>query len=170
MSPTEREDLVAKEYQAVFIRGIGSKLEDGTLHDGRAPDYDDWSTVAEDGKTGLNGDIVVYNPILDRRFELSSMGVRVDKGALLSQLEIRAQEAVEQEDNAGLAASYRARTDQEWHKRLLAGDFPQSIGGGIGQSRLCMYLLDKAHVGEVQASVWPDDMRQECEEAGISLL
>ena len=116
-----------------------------------------------------DGDIVVYSPILERRFELSSMGVRVDKDSLLLQLETRAKQA-EKAGYSELAEDYRERTEKEWHKRLLEGDFPLSIGGGIGQSRLCMYLLDKAHVGEVQASIWPDDMMKKCEEAGIRLL
>ena len=169
LSPSKREDVVAKKYGAVFIRGIGAKLDDGRIHDGRAPDYDDWSTVAEDGVKGLNGDIVVYNNILERRFELSSMGIRVDKGSMLIQLETRAKEA-EVDGNSDLAASYRKRVKQEWHKRLIAGEFPLSIGGGIGQSRLCMYLLEKAHIGEVQASVWPEDMIKKCKRSGINLL
>ncbi len=183
LHPTQREDIVAKKYGAVFIRGIGAELDDGSLHDGRAPDYDDWTTIAEDGKKGLNGDIVVYNPILDRRFELSSMGIRVDPESMMSQLEIRAQQTENQakefmakghdseaQKYFDLASSYRERVNLEWHKRLLTREFPLSIGGGIGQSRLCMLLLDKAHIGEVQVSVWPDEMREKCYETGIRLL
>jgi len=154
-TPRQREDAAAKKYGAVFIRGIGGKLTDGTIHDGRAPDYDDWTTAGEDGKKGLNGDIVMWYPLLQRSFELSSMGIRVDPESLVSQLKIRDAES---------------RLEQKWHKRLVAGEYPLSIGGGIGQSRLCMFYLQKAHIGEVQASVWPEDMKKECETAGIRLL
>lgn len=168
LTVSEREDKIAKERGAVFIQGIGAKLKDESLHDGRAPDYDDWITE-EDGKKGLNGDIVLYNPLLDRRFEISSMGIRVSPESMEEQLEVRAQEA-ESVGDEDLAQSYRARVDQDWHKSLLAGEFPQTIGGGIGQSRLCMYLLQKAHIGEVQASVWPDKMIEKYEAAGIKFL
>ena len=130
-------------------------MTDGKAHDGRAPDYDDWSTPTKDCYKGLNGDIIVWNPILDRQFEISSMGIRVDKDAMLRQLEVRGCED---------------RKDFEWHKRLLNGEFPQTIGGGIGQSRLCMFFLQKAHIGEVQASIWPDKMREHCKSHDIHLL
>ncbi len=153
--PKEREYLITKEYGAVFVIGIGHPLASGEPHDGRAPDYDDWSTETEKGYLGLNGDILIWNPVLKDAFELSSMGIRVDPGALLRQLEIR---------NAP------ERREYFFHKRLLNGDFPECIGGGIGQSRLCMYFLRKAHIGEVQASLWPPQMLQQCREAGIVLM
>ena len=155
LTPKEREDAICKKYGAVFIIGIGGKLSDGKKHDGRAPDYDDWSTVAENGKAGLNGDILIWYPVLQRSFELSSMGIRVDKDALLRQLKTEGEEAREQ--------LYSPR-------RLIAGELPLSVGGGIGQSRLCMVLLHKAHIGEIQASIWPDDMRRECAELGMPLI
>lgn len=155
LSAKEREDAITKEYGAVFIIGIGCKLSDGKKHDGRSPDYDDWSTVAEDGKMGLNGDLLVWDSVLDRSLELSSMGIRVDKEALLRQLE---------ESNA------EERKELYFHKRLLNGELPQSIGGGIGQSRLCMFYLRKGHIGEIQASIWPEEMRAEAREAGMYLI
>ena len=155
LTPKQREDKIAKEYGAVFIIGIGGHLADGTIHDGRAPDYDDWVTPTTDGKKGLNGDIFLWYPVLNRGFEISSMGIRVDRTAMLKQLEIR---------NA------LGRKDFDWHKKLLDGHLPLSIGGGIGQSRLCMFLLRKLHVGEVHSSVWPDDMLEKCNKAGIKLL
>ena len=155
MTPKEREDAICKKYGAVFVIGIGGKLSDGKKHDGRAPDYDDWSTVSEDGYAGLNGDILIWYPVLERSFELSSMGVRVDKAALLRQLEIEGEEEREKLD---------------FHQRLLNGELPLSIGGGIGQSRLCMVLLHKAHIGEIQASIWPESMRKECRELGMPLI
>ncbi len=151
----EREDLVAKEYGAVFIIGIGGKLADGKEHDGRSPDYDDWTTGTTPGHKGLNGDILIWYPVLGRSVELSSMGIRVSPEALLRQLDI---------------AGKTERRELYFHKRLLAGELPQSIGGGIGQSRLCMVLLHKAHLGEIQASIWPESMRQECEELGMPLI
>ena len=154
-TPKEREDAICKKYGAVFIIGIGGCLSNGEKHDGRAPDYDDWSTVAEDGKMGLNGDILIWYPVLGRSFELSSMGIRVDKESLLRQLEIEGKED---------------RKDLYFHQQLLADKLPLSIGGGIGQSRLCMVLLHKAHIGEIQASIWPDGMRKECREAGMPLI
>lgn len=154
LTPKEREREAAKEYGAVFIIGIGGRLSDGTKHDGRAPDYDDWSTVNEAGYAGLNGDIVLWNPVLEVPFELSSMGIRVDAAALKRQLE---------------EAGCPERAGLEFHRALLDGELPLSIGGGIGQSRLCMFLLRCAHVGEVQASVWPDEMREACLRAGIEL-
>lgn len=155
MTPKEREDEICRKHGAVFIIGIGGRLSDGKKHDGRAPDYDDWSTVAEDGRVGLNGDILIWYPVLGRSFELSSMGIRVDSDALLRQLAIEGQE-----NRAGLY----------FHRKLLAGELPLSIGGGIGQSRLCMVLLHKAHIGEIQASIWPDAMRRECLELGMPLI
>lgn len=155
MTPKQREDAICKKYGAVFIMGIGGKLGDGKVHDGRAPDYDDWSTPNEDGYFGLNGDIMVWYPLLNRSIELSSMGIRVDKEALLRQLEI---------------SGKMERTQLYFHKKLLADEIPLSIGGGIGQSRLCMVLLHKAHVGEIQASIWPDEMRKECAAAGMPLI
>lgn len=154
-TPKEREDAICKEYGAVFVEGIGCRLSNGEKHDGRAADYDDWSTVAEDGKVGLNGDILIWYPVLGRSFELSSMGIRVDKVALLRQLEIERQEE---------------RKQLYFHQQLLSDKLPLSIGGGIGQSRLCMVMLHKAHIGEIQASIWSDEMRQECEAAGMSLI
>ena len=155
LSPKEREDAICKKYGAVFIIGIGQKLSNGEKHDGRAPDYYDWSTIAENGKTGLNGDILIWYPVLQRSFELSSMGIRVDKEALLRQLKIEGEEEREQ---------------LYFHRRLLNDELPLSIGGGIGQSRLCMVLLHKAHIGEIQASIWPDDMRKKCAELGMPLI
>jgi len=155
LTPKEREDAICRQYGAVFIMGIGGKLGDGKEHDGRAPDYDDWSTPNEDGFYGLNGDIMIWYPILNRSIELSSMGIRVDKEALLRQLELTGK---------------MERTQLYFHKKLLAGEMPLSIGGGIGQSRLCMVLLHKAHVGEIQASIWPEEMRRECAAAGMPLI
>ncbi|MBQ2534196.1 MAG: aspartate--ammonia ligase [Prevotella sp.] len=155
MSAKEREDAICKKYGAVFIMGIGGKLSDGKKHDGRAPDYDDWTTPNSDGFLGLNGDILIWYPILDRSVELSSMGIRVDKESLLRQLALEGKED---------------RKELYFHKRLLDGTLPQSIGGGIGQSRLCMVILHKAHVGEIQASIWPDEQRKECKEAGMNLI
>lgn len=142
----EREDAVAREYGAVFIIGIGDRLSDGTVHDGRAADYDDWS---------LNGDIVLWNPVLGRAFEVSSMGIRVDAAALEYQLKERGQES---------------KKELYFHQQLLNGALPQTIGGGIGQSRLCMMLLRKAHIGEIQAAIWPAQMYEDCHAAGIELL
>ena len=154
-TPKEREDAICEKYGAVFVIGIGSKLSDGKKHDGRAPDYDDWSTVAENGLAGLNGDILIWYPVLGRSFELSSMGIRVDKDALLRQLKAEGKEN---------------REKLYFHQQLLNGRLPLSIGGGIGQSRLCMVMLHKAHIGEIQASIWPDDMRRECKALGMPLI
>ena len=154
-TPKEREDAICEAYGAVFVIGIGGALSDGKKHDGRAPDYDDWSTVAEDGRKGLNGDILIWYPQLERSFELSSMGIRVDKEALLRQLQIEGQEE---------------REHLYFHQQLLNDRLPLSIGGGIGQSRLCMVMLHKAHIGEIQASIWPDDMRDECRKLGMPLI
>lgn len=145
-TPKEREYYIAKAKGAVCIMKIGDVLENGERHDGRAPDYDDWS---------LNADIVVYYPVLDIALELSSMGIRVDKKALLSQLK---------------KAGCEERKDLPFQKAIINEELPYTIGGGIGQSRLCMLLLDRAHVGEVQASLWPEDMRKICKEHKIVLL
>lgn len=146
-SPSEeRENLIVKEKKAVFIMKIGHKLSSGKAHDGRSPDYDDWN---------LNGDIVFWNPILNKGLELSSMGIRVDEKALKEQLEI---------------AKSTERLEYSYHKMLSEGKLPYTIGGGIGQSRICMYFLQKAHVGEVQASIWSDQMIEECKSANIFLL
>ena len=155
LTPKQREDAICKKYGAVFIEGIGGKLSNGEKHDGRAPDYDDWSTVDENGKTGLNGDILIWYPVLKRSFELSSMGIRVDREALLRQLKSEGEED---------------REELFFHKKLLNGELPLSIGGGIGQSRLCMILLHKAHIGEIQASIWPEEMRKECRRLGMPLI
>ena len=155
LSPVERESEAAKRYGAIFLIGIGAPLGDGKPHDGRAPDYDDWITLNEEGYQGLNGDIIVWDPILERSFELSSMGIRVSPESLDLQLKQR-----ECEDRKKL----------NFHKRLLNGELPYSIGGGIGQSRLCMYLLQKAHIGEVQASIWPEEQIRKCNDAGILLM
>ena len=155
LTPKERENEIVKKYGAVFIIGIGGELSDGSVHDGRAADYDDWSTPNSDGYNGLNGDILLWNPILESAFEVSSMGIRVSPESLERQLAIRGQEW---------------KKDLFFHRRLLAGELPACIGGGIGQSRLCMYLLRKAHIGEIQSSLWPDDMRAACAAAGIELV
>jgi aspartate--ammonia ligase len=155
LSPEEREKVLAKKHGAIFLIGIGSPLADGISHGGRAPDYDDWSTPSGDGYTGLNGDIVVWDTVREEPMELSSMGIRVDRDVLLKQLAIRGMEE---------------RAQLYWHQRLLNGELPLCIGGGFGQSRFCMYLLKKAHIGEVQASVWPEDVRTEAQSLGIFLL
>lgn len=146
LTPKERENITAREHGAVFIMQIGGNLKSGKPHDGRAPDYDDWN---------LNGDIIVYNKILDSAFELSSMGIRVDEEALINQLKIRGCE-----DRASLP----------FHKSLLNGELPYTIGGGIGQSRMCMFFLRKAHIGEVQVSYWQKEDIEKCRENGIILL
>lgn len=145
-SPKERENAIAKDKGAVFIIGIGNKLKSGEKHDGRSPDYDDWE---------LNGDIIFWYPVLGMALELSSMGIRVDKEALLKQLKLS-----ECEDRLNLA----------YHKMLMEEKLPYTIGGGIGQSRICMFFLKKAHIGEIQASIWPDEMVKICEEYDIALL
>lgn len=155
MAPREREFNAAKEFGAIFIIGIGGEMPNGEIHDGRAPDYDDWITPTGPGFKGLNGDIVIWNPVLQNSFEISSMGIRVDKTALVKQLEIR-----------GLSK----RENLMWHKKLLNDELPLSFGGGIGQSRLCMYFLRKAHIGEIQSSIWPDEMIAECKKNNIHLL
>ena len=155
LPPREREAQAAREHGAIFLIGIGGRLSDGQPHDGRAPDYDDWSTPNDEGYNGLNGDIILWNHVLDCPFELSSMGIRVSPESLRRQLELRGCT-----DRASLA----------FHRALLAGELPASIGGGIGQSRLCMFLLQKAHIGEVQASIWPEDQLAACTAAGMMLL
>ncbi|MDY3972219.1 MAG: aspartate--ammonia ligase [Clostridia bacterium] len=146
LDPKERENKLLREKKAVFLMQIGKDLKSGKKHDGRAPDYDDWE---------LNGDIIVYYPLLDMAYELSSMGIRVDEDSLVAQIK---------------AAGCEDRLELDFHKKLLNKELPYTIGGGIGQSRLCMFMLGKAHIGEVQASVWPEDMRKTCAEKGIKLL
>ena len=146
LNPVQREHEAAKKYGAIFVIGIGWPLADGVKHGGRAPDYDNWS---------LNGDLIVWNSVLEDSLELSSMGIRVNKEVLLKQLE---------------AAGKMERKDLYWHKRLLNGEYPQTIGGGIGQSRICMFLLHKAHIGEVQASVWPEEDVKLAKENGILFM
>lgn len=155
LTPAERETASAHEHGAVFIMGIGDCLPDGQPHDGRAPDYDDWSTPNEEGYAGLNGDIIVWHPVLKRAVELSSMGIRVDPPALLRQLAER---------------NCMQRAKLSFHKQLLAGELPASIGGGIGQSRLCLFMLKKRHIGEVQVSIWPEDEINRLLAEGICLL
>jgi aspartate--ammonia ligase len=154
-TPKERENEFTRKYGAVFVIGIGGELGDGTKHDGRAPDYDDWITPNSDGFNGLNGDILLWNPVLESAFEISSMGIRVDESALLKQLEI---------------TNETERKNLLFHKRLLNDELPLSFGGGIGQSRLCMYFLRKAHIGEIQSSIWPEDMKESCKKNGITLI
>jgi len=146
LSPKERENAIAKDKKAVFLMQIGKVLSSGQKHDGRSPDYDDWD---------LNGDILFYNPVLDSAIELSSMGIRVDEEALERQLK---------------AAKCEDRKELDYHKELLDGKLPYTIGGGIGQSRICMFFLNKAHIGEVQVGIWPQEMIEECSQAGITLL
>lgn len=155
LTPKERENEAAKKFGAIFIIGIGGELSDGKKHDGRAPDYDDWTTPTHSGYKGLNGDIILWNPVLESAFEVSSMGIRVDKKALDYQLKISGEER---------------RKEFMFHKRLLNGELTESIGGGIGQSRICMFFLRKAHIGEVQSSLWSKEMRTECQKAGIFLF
>lgn len=155
LTPFERETEAAKKYGAIFVIGIGGELPTGEIHDGRAPDYDDWTTPTIKGYKGLNGDIILWNNVLGRAFEVSSMGIRVDKEALLKQLKIRGMEE---------------RKNLMWHKMLLEDKLPLTIGGGIGQSRLCMFFLRKAHIGEIQSSIWPDEMIENCRINGIHLL
>ena len=146
LSPKEREDKIVRDKGAVFLMQIGKILDNGDKHDGRSTDYDDWE---------LNGDILFYNPVLDNAIELSSMGIRVDEESLKHQLDV---------------ANCNDRKELDYHKALLNGELPYTIGGGIGQSRICMYFLNKAHIGEVQVGVWPDDMVKECAQSGIHLL
>ncbi len=146
VSPRQREHLAAKEYGAIFLTQIGERLKSGEPHDFRSPDYDDWS---------LNGDIIFWNPALEDSIELSSMGIRVDEEALERQL---------------ILAGAEDRREMEYHKKLLAGQLPYTVGGGIGQSRICMYFLQAKHIGQVQASIWSDEEIKRCEEEGIFLL
>ena len=146
LTPKEREDKIAEEKRAVFIMKIGGLLKSGIKHDGRAPDYDDWE---------LNGDIVLWNDVLGISYEISSMGIRVDEESMVKQLKL---------------ANAEDRAELPFHKAIINKELPYSIGGGIGQSRLCMFFLRKAHIGEVQVSVWPEDMVQECRENNIFLL
>jgi len=155
LSPREREDKIAEKHGAVFIIGIGYDLPDGKPHDRRAPDYDDWSTETVDGYRGLNGDIIVWNDVLKCAAELTSMGIRVDKNELMTQLELTGK----QKDAELL-----------FHRRLLNDELPSSIGGGIGQTRTAMQLLRKAHIGEVQSAIWPGEMVNHCRRSGIQLI
>ena len=155
LTPRQREEVIVLQHKAVFIIGIGASLADGIPHDGRAPDYDDWITETKNGFRGLNGDIIIWNNVLNRSYELSSMGIRVDHDALLRQLEI---------------TGTMERKELLFHRRLLNNELPLSIGGGIGQSRLCMYFLRKAHIGEVQVGLWPAEMVEICRKNNIFLL
>lgn len=155
LNAKERENAIAKAYGAVFIIGIGDKLTNGEPHDGRAPDYDDWITPNEDGHIGLNGDLILWNPVLESAYEISSMGIRVTPESLRQQLTVTGKLA--------------QREALKYHRMLLNGELPLSIGGGIGQSRLCMFFLRAAHIGEVQASIWTDEMREECKAHNIEL-
>ncbi len=146
MTGKERERAIAKEHGTVFVMKIGDKLKSGKPHDGRAPDYDDWQ---------LNGDIIIYNEVLEDAFEISSMGIRVDEKSLAYQLKESGKEE---------------RKSFDYHKQILDGTLPLTIGGGIGQSRVCMLLLGKLHIGEVQASLWPEEMKKICAEKGVNLL
>lgn len=150
--PGERENRICEKMGAVFVIGIGSPLADGHPHDERAPDYDDWHTETGCGRRGLNGDILVWYPVLGCAFELSSMGIRVDKNSLSVQLKLKHAKRL------------------PYHDRLLRGELPQTIGGGIGQSRLCMFFLRKAHIGEVQSAIWPKGMVKACRKSNIKLL
>jgi aspartate--ammonia ligase len=155
MTPKERENAITQEYGAVFVFGIGAPLSDGTKHDGRAPDYDDWSSLNEEGYIGLNGDLFLWNPVINKAVEMSSMGIRVNSESLQRQLK-----SVNQEERLSLY----------FHKRLMNNELPLSIGGGIGQSRLCMFYLRKAHIGEIQSSIWPQKMKEEAKAKGIVLI
>ena len=146
LTPKEREDAACKEYGAIFLMKIGGALKSGKRHDGRSPDYDDWE---------LNGDIILWNDLLERSFEISSMGIRVDADAMRRQLEI---------------SGCMDRAELSYQKAVLNDELPLTIGGGIGQSRLCMFFLRKAHIGEVQVSVWPEEQVRHCEENNIHLL
>ena len=146
LNQKEREDAIVREKGAVFIMQIGKELTNGQKHDGRSPDYDDWN---------LNGDILFYNPVLDNAIELSSMGIRVDEESLDRQLKL---------------SGCDDRRELDYHKALLNGELPYTIGGGIGQSRICMYFLNKAHIGEVQVGIWPNEMIDKCRKNGIELL
>lgn len=155
LTPKEREQAITKEHKAVFIIGVGHPLSDGKPHDSRASDYDDWSTPTEDGYCGLNGDLLVWHPILEQAFELSSMGVRVDRETLKHQLEL---------------TRTTNRSNLLYHQLVLNDHLPLSIGGGIGQSRLCMFLLRKKHIGEVQVSLWPEEVKEQAKLQHLYLL
>jgi aspartate--ammonia ligase len=155
LSVKQREKEIARKYGAVFIIGIGMELSNGLPHDGRAPDYDDWSTVNEEGFAGLNGDIILWNPVIRSAFEISSMGIRVNKESLERQLEIR---------------GCNERKKLLFHRMLLDDELPLSIGGGIGQSRICMYFLKKSHIGEVQSGIWSDTVIKHATENDLQLL
>ncbi|WP_093238921.1 aspartate--ammonia ligase [Psychroflexus halocasei] len=155
LSPKQREYEITKKFKAVFLIGIGKALSNTKSHDHRAPDYDDWITKNEDGYYGLNGDILLWNPMTQNSFEISSMGIRVDKSTLMKQLQVTDQ---------------LHKQSLFYHQLLLSDELPESIGGGIGQSRMCMFLLRKRHIGEVQVGIWPDKMRAECAQNGIHLL
>ncbi|PKP31310.1 MAG: aspartate--ammonia ligase [Bacteroidetes bacterium HGW-Bacteroidetes-17] len=155
LTPRERESEIIKKHKAVFIIGIGGKLSSGEVHDGRAPDYDDWTTSTVNGFKGLNGDIIVWHPELKSAFELSSMGIRVDKDALVKQLEI---------------SGKSSRKELFFHQQILNDKLTQSIGGGIGQSRLCMFMLKRKHIGEVQVSLWPESIRNNMKNQGVFLM
>lgn len=155
LTPKQREDEIAREHGAVFITGIGSLLSNGYPHDMRAPDYDDWSSINSDGYEGLNGDIIVWNPVTESALELSSMGIRVNAESMIRQLEI---------------CGCTERAELLFHRMLLNNELPLSIGGGIGQSRLCMYLLRKKHIGEVQVGIWPAQTRLAYQTEGVSII
>lgn len=155
LTPKEREHAITQEHGAVFLIGVGGKLSDGEIHDGRAADYDDWSSVNEDGYYGLNGDILLWHPVLKTSFEVSSMGIRVDAKALLKQLKEK---------------DCMDRVKLKFHDMLLKDELPQSMGGGIGQSRICMFMLKKSHIGEVQVSLWPEDVKLKMVAEGVQLL
>jgi aspartate--ammonia ligase len=155
LTPKEREDKISEKYGAVFIIGIGADLPDGKPHDKRAPDYDDWTTETENGFKGLNGDIIIWNTVLQCACELTSMGIRVDKEELAHQLEITGE---------------NARLELLFHRRLMDGELPPAIGGGIGQSRTAMVYLRKAHIGEIQSAIWPGEMVDHCRKCGIKLM
>jgi len=155
VTPKRRETEFVKKHGAIFVIGIGATLADGKPHDGRAPDYDDWITPTGHGYSGLNGDIILWHSVLELAFEISSMGIRVNKESLLKQLEL---------------SGTTNRKELLFHKRLLNDELPLSIGGGIGQSRLCMYFLQKAHIGEIQSGIWPKRMVDDCTEHGIFLI
>ena len=155
LTPKEREDAFCREHGAIFVMGIGAELSDGAAHDGRAPDYDDWSTRTREGHCGLNGDLILWHEGLGRAVEVSSMGIRVDAEALRRQLAM---------------TGTTNRLALPFHRKLMDGALPQSIGGGIGQSRICLFLLQKRHVGEVQVSLWPESERERCAEEGIPLM
>ena len=155
LTSKEREDEACKKYGAIFLIGIGGNLKSGKPHDGRASDYDDWTTENAEGFKGLNGDIIIWNELLNTSMELSSMGIRVDKNALKKQLKIRDEEW---------------KKDLYFHKRLLNDELPLTIGGGIGQSRLCMLMMRKVHIGEVHSAIWTDEIRTICKENNIFLL